>query len=114
MDVNSISVTVQVVIALIGIIGSGVAVFVGLKVGMAESQKDISWINKQMDTLDKRLAAHIDGTTHPTGEQVRHLSASIEDLKDYVNEAHGRIEKKVDNVMDMLMRKTQHVPRNNE
>lgn len=110
--------TIQILIALVGIIGSGFAVFVGLKVGLAESKKDITWMTRQMEQLDRRFTVHVEGATHPTSEQIRHLASSVEELKEYVDaaltrtdqkvdNAHNRIEKKVDSVVDILMRNRQ-------
>jgi len=106
METNIISVPVQIVIGLLGVMCSGLAVYVGIKVALAESKKDIMHITKEVEKLDVRIQKHIDSPTHPTGEQVNYLARSLDDFKDRVEDAHERIEKKVDTVMDVLLKNT--------
>jgi Mg2+ and Co2+ transporter CorA len=103
---NVISIPLQIVVVLVSILGSGIAVYAALKVGLAESKKDIAYMTKAIETLDRRITNHVESPYHPTGEQVKHLTASLDDFKEEMGKTHNRIEKKVDTLMDVLLKNT--------
>ena len=91
---------IQVIIVLLG---SAITVYIGLKVGLAESRKDILYMTKQIDTLDTRITSHIDGPTHPTRDQISHLAGEITEMKKHIEATHNRIERKVDTLMESIV-----------
>ena len=93
---------IQVLIALIGIIGSGLSVFIGLKVALAESKKDILFYAKEIERLEEWMEKHIDPISHPSKEQIRHLQQQLQTMSRTVEVAHTKIEAKIDKAGDKL------------
>ena len=108
----------HLMIAFVGILGSGLSVFVGVKVALAEAKKDIYSLRVDMTRHEQKLEKHIDSATHPTAEQVVNLGKLLErnhqDIERNHTEiaaiaanditAHDKIEAKIDKLTERVFR----------
>ena len=90
MDINESA--IHVLIAVVGLIGSGASVFIGLKVGLAESKKDIIFLTAEGQRLTRIIEKHIDSATHPTADQIAHIQEDVKEMKVEVAQAHAKLE----------------------
>ena len=102
---------IQVLIALIGIIGAGLSVFVGLKVALSETKKDAIYLKERMDEHEEDFKNHIAVATHPTREEINHIHAQITSMSNNVSDAHKkldrtgeRLEEKVDRIIERFLK----------
>tara|TARA_R110000868_G_scaffold3765_2_gene23157 strand:- start:219 stop:557 length:339 start_codon:yes stop_codon:yes gene_type:complete len=107
---ESTATILHILIALVGIVGSGLSVFVGVKVALAEAKKDITSLRIDMTRHEIKLEKHIDAATHPTAEQVKYLSkqhertqADIREMAAADDVSHSKIEAKIDAIMNRLL-----------
>lgn len=95
---------VQIIIALIGIIGACIGAFVIIKIAIAESKKDIMWTAKQLDKVETQVDNHISSASHPSRDQIDHLSKELNELKSTAYTIHRNIEQKVDDLRNIIMK----------
>lgn len=107
IDEPTITVSLQIIIAMVTVLMSGVSVYVALRIALSENKKDIVFLTKQfeklardVDKLSGELDAHQNPITHPTRESIQNIQEYIASVKRELKEAHTRIEAKVDRLLE--------------
>ena len=83
----------------IAVVGAGVSVYIGLRIAMSESQKDIEYMRESVKALDERITKHADSESHPSRQELLALKDHIAEIKKTVTAQHNRLEDKLDDLL---------------
>lgn len=96
---------VQLVVAIVTIIGAGGSTYLGLRLANTENRKDIEHLGQLVERLESEFREHTKPDNHVTKDQISEVRSSIADLRRSTDTANARIEAKLD-------RLAEHWPRN--
>lgn len=81
---TNINLTLQFLVSLITVLGAGVSVYVGLKIANAENRKDITFLTKEIEKLEKQFTSHTEN--HPSRDQISAINRQLTEVKTDISE----------------------------
>jgi hypothetical protein len=105
--------TPNVIIAGLGLLGSGLTVFFGMKIALAEHRKDIDYLMvevrlmKSIDKdLEKEVHNHHISDLHIQPGTIARIEHQIDEMQKKDDIAHSKIEAKIDKLFERIYANT--------
>lgn len=94
------AVILQSIILIVGVLGSGMSAYVGIKVANTESKKDIQHLTSAVQRLETIVETHINPSTHVSRDQITAIEKAVALMQHSTDLANSRIEAKIDKLME--------------